>query len=166
MKWFVEEILEFENASMFFYYDVKRLQCDDSITSKDNLETMCQSCRKTFKIEGSDRGTEQDHVSGKDRGRAPKGSNIRLRGTCKIRSISHKFRGSNSHFIAMSMYDFHAVDVKVIGQWMENCLTLSIAMYLVFKDPVQFIGSRLATLGKNIEKMGFESVVQHRKRFS
>ena len=65
----------------------------------------------------------------------------------------------------MAMKDFAGVDIKVIGQEMEKYLTLSLGKYLVFKDSLQFLGSSLATLAKNLEKTGFESFIRLRKKF-
>ena len=48
---------------------------------------------------------------------------------------------------------------------MEKYLTLSLGKYLVFKDSLQFLGSSLATLSKNREMTGLESVGLLRKRF-
>ena len=65
----------------------------------------------------------------------------------------------------MAMKDYPGVDIKVIGQGMEKYLTISLGNYLVFKDSLQFLGSSLATLAKNLEKTGLESFVQLRKKF-
>ena len=50
-------------------------------------------------------------------------------------------------------------------QGMEKYLTISLGKYLVFKDSLQFLGSSLGTLAKNIAKTGLESFVQLRKKF-
>ena len=108
---------------------------------------------------------DHDHVTGKYRGAAHKWCNIRLRRTCKIPIFFHNFRGYDSHFIAMATKEIPEVDIKVIGQGMEKYLTLSLGKYLVFEDSLQFLGSSLATLAKNLEKTGLESFVQLRKKF-
>ena len=57
----------------------------------------------------------------------------------------------------MALKDFEGVEIRVIGQGMEKYLTLSLGKYLVFKDSLQFLGSSLATLAKNLLKTGLES---------
>ena len=52
----------------------------------------------------------------------------------------------------MVMKDLPGVDIKVIRQGIEKYLTLSLGKYLVFKDSLQFLGSSLATLAKNLER--------------
>ena len=39
----------------------------------------------------------------------------------------------------MAMKEFTGRDIKVIGQRMVKCLTLSLGKYLVFKDSLQFL---------------------------
>ena len=65
----------------------------------------------------------------------------------------------------MDMKDFPVVIIKGIGQDMEKFLTLSLGKYLVFIDSLNFLGSSLATLAKNIEKTGLESFFRLRKKF-
>ena len=48
---------------------------------------------------------------------------------------------------------------------MENYLTLSLNKYLVFKDRLQFLGSSLASLAKNLVKTGLESFKQLQRKF-
>ena len=52
----------------------------------------------------------------------------------------------------MALKDFEGVEIRVIGQGMEKYMTLSLGKYLVFKDSLQFLGSSLATLAKNLLK--------------
>ena len=65
----------------------------------------------------------------------------------------------------MALKDFEGVEIRVIGQGMEKYLTLSLGKYLVFKDSLQFQGSSLATLGKNLLKTGLESFKHLSRRF-
>ena len=48
---------------------------------------------------------------------------------------------------------------------MEKYLTLSLGKYLVFKDSLQFLGSSLATLAKNLLKTGLESFKHLTRQF-
>ena len=57
------------------------------------------------------------------------------------------------------------MEIRVIGQGMEKYLTLSLGKYLVFKDSLQFLGSSLATLAKNLLKTGLESFKHLTRQF-
>ena len=104
------------------------------------------------------------HVTCKFRGAALKTCNLRMRRTCNLPVFFHNFRGYDSHFIAMALKDFPVRGMPVTGQGMEKYLTFSLGRYSTFKDSNQFLLSRLATMGKNIEKTGLGVFVKLRKK--
>ena len=160
---FIAELWELEKAAMGFYYDEKRPQWDDGIADMDNLETLCHFCHKPFNIDHSDKVRDHDHVTRKYPGPAHKWCNLRLRRTCKVPVFFNNFRGYDSHFMALK--DFEVVDIRVIGQGMEKYISLSLGKYLVFKGSLQFLGSSLATLSKNLLKTDLERFMHVPKRF-
>ena len=165
LKWLITELMGFEKKAMQFYNDEKRLQWDPRLEYDFNQEIQCHICHKLFNTNHTDKVRDHDHVTGQNRGAAHKWCNIRLRRNCKIPVIFHNFRGYDSHFITMPLKDFEGVEIRVIGQGMEKYLTLSVGKYLVFKDSLQFLGSRLATLDKNLLKTGLESFKHLSRKF-
>ena len=141
------------------------MQWDARLAYEYNYEILCHICHKPFNTNHADKVRDNEHVTGKYRGAAHKWCNIRLRRTCKIPVFFHNFRGYDSHFITLALKDFEGVEIRVIGQGMEKYLTLSLGKYLVFKDSLQFLGSSLATLAKNLLKTGLESFKHLTRQF-
>ena len=65
----------------------------------------------------------------------------------------------------MALKDFEGVEIRIIGQGMEKYLTISLGKYLFFKDSLQFLGSSLATLAKNLLKTGLDSFKHLSRKF-
>ena len=116
VKWFVDEMRQFEKEAMGFYYDEKRLQWDNQQIFYWTNETHCHICKKPFNTDHSDKVRDHEHVTGKYRGAAHKWCNIRLRRTCKIPIFFHNFQRYDSHFIAMAMKDYPDAHIQVIRQ--------------------------------------------------
>ena len=157
VKWLIAKLMGFEKKARQFYYDDKRLQWDARLEYDFNQEIQCQICHKPFNTNHSDKVRDQDHVTGQYRVAAHKWCNICLSRTCKITVFFHNLRSYDSHFITMALKDFEVVEIRVIGHGMEKYLTLSLGKYLIFKDSLQFLGSSLDTLAKNLLKTGLES---------
>ena len=100
----------------------------------------CYSCHLRFK---NDTFHNLDHLPGSYRGAAHERCNLLLRKTDQVPVFFHNFRCCDLNLIVSVLRSFPGLDINLIGQGMENYLTLGWGEQLVFKDSRQFLASSL-----------------------
>ena len=126
------------------------------MTSKDEYHfkraSRCYICKKGF-VENPETSQvkvrDHDHFSGKYRGAAHSKCNIAMRTVKKIPVFFHNLGGYDSHIIFNNLNKASVKEPSVIAKAIEKFVSFNIGI-LHFKDSLQFLGSSLDTLTKNL----------------
>ena len=126
------------------------------MTSKDEYNfkraSHCYICEKDFD-ENPEKSQvkvrDHNHFSGKYRGAAHSKCNIAMRTVKKIPVFFHNLGGYDSHIIFNNLNKVPMKEPSVIAKAIERFVSFNIGK-LHFKDSLQFLGSSLDTLTKNL----------------
>ena len=132
------------------------------MTKEDNENcensTKCWTCYNNY-IDNDVKVRGHCHIIGKYRGFANRDCNINLKLNHKIPIAFHNLKNYDSHLIMQELRNF-SLKISVILNGLEKYMSFTINNKLIFIDSLQFLGSSLDSLVKNLNKNDFKYLIE------
>ena len=118
----------------------------------------CWICKKLIDND-EEKVRDHCHITGKFRGAAHWGCNIKFQLTKKVPVIFHNLKGHASHLIFSELHKFN-LKINVIPNGLEKYMAFFLCKNLVFIDSMQFMNFSLDKLVKNFSDEDFKYLVK------
>jgi hypothetical protein len=127
--------------------DKKCIMCNYDKRLYEVTQKTCGICKQEY---ANDKVWDHCHITGKYRGAAHNGCNLKYKIPEFIPVVFHNLRGYDSHFLVKVLGKF-TDKVRVIPNNMEKYMSISVGRFR-FIDSFQFMSASLEALAKNLKK--------------